>query len=96
MKVLKHAHVLKTHISGLSPESSVINNLPGRSSGLFPVYCLPTPAERDSGCSVNIFRFVTCRTHSYGDSAGFTPDFPFNPDFAGTRSAAKVMECGDF
>jgi hypothetical protein len=24
-------------------------------------------------------------THSYGDSAGITPDFPFNPAEAGTR-----------
>ena len=28
--------------------------------------------------------------YSYGDSAGFTPDFPFNPDGSGTCSGAKV------
>jgi len=26
-------------------------------------------------------------THSYGDSAGFTPDFPFNPPLAEPKSA---------
>ena len=30
--------------------------------------------------------------YSYGDSAGLTPDFPFNPAHAGTKSVANVME----
>jgi len=25
--------------------------------------------------------FIARLPHSYGDSAGFAPDFPFNPDF---------------
>jgi hypothetical protein len=29
--------------------------------------------------------------YSYGDSAGFSPDFPFNPAGAGTKSATNVM-----
>jgi hypothetical protein len=28
--------------------------------------------------------------YSYGDSAGFSPDFPFNPTNAGTKFAANV------
>jgi hypothetical protein len=31
-------------------------------------------------------------TYSYGDSAGFTPDFPFNDDEASTKIGVKVME----
>jgi len=32
------------------------------------------------------------RVYSYGDSAGFQPDFPFNPDLtSGTKSVAKVQ-----
>ena len=27
--------------------------------------------------------FIACLPHSYGDSAGFAPDFPFNLDFLG-------------
>jgi len=33
-------------------------------------------------------------TYSYGDSAGITPDFPFNPVMAGTNYAANVMAGG--
>jgi hypothetical protein len=31
------------------------------------------------------------RAYSYGDSAGFTPDFPFNPEHSGTNYGAKVI-----
>jgi|GEM_PF-3659097 len=30
------------------------------------------------------------KAYSYGDSAGFTPDFPFNPEPSGTKYAANV------
>jgi hypothetical protein len=30
-------------------------------------------------------------TYSYGDSAGFAPDFPFNDDEASTKIGVKVM-----
>ncbi len=33
--------------------------------------------------------------YSYGDSAGFTPDFPFNPECSGTKFAANVGSFGD-
>lgn len=38
--------------------------------------------------------FGARRFYSYGDSAGFSPDFPFNPDVyrQETKSAANVME----
>ena len=29
-------------------------------------------------------------TYSYGDSAGFTPDFPFNDDVSSTEFGAKI------
>jgi hypothetical protein len=45
----------------------------------------PSRLSRDSGCSVNFFPLKRNETHSYGDSAGITPDFPFNPAMAGTR-----------
>jgi O-methyltransferase len=32
------------------------------------------------------------RVYSYGDSAGFTPDFPFNPPPGGTKITTKVKE----
>ena len=32
------------------------------------------------------------RAYSYGDSAGFTPDFPFNPERSGTIYSAKVAD----
>jgi hypothetical protein len=31
-------------------------------------------------------------TYSYGDSAGFAPDFPFNDDEASTKIGVKIME----
>jgi len=31
-------------------------------------------------------------TYSYGDSAGFAPDFPFNDGEASTKIGVKVME----
>lgn len=33
---------------------------------------------------------VLRKAYSYGDSAGLTPDFPFNPAPAGTKYAANV------
>jgi len=75
-------------ISGLSPESSVINIVSGRSSGLFPVYGLPIPPQAGQWLQCKQFDSVfggTDEIHSYGDSAGITPDFPFNPAEAGTR-----------
>ncbi len=68
-----------------SPESVAINMLPGRSSGLFPVYCLPILRFAGQWPQCKQFRFKRIETHSYGDSAGITPDFPFNPALAGTR-----------
>ena len=82
-------------ISGLSPESSVINIVSGRSSGLFPVYGLPIPPQAGQWLQCKQFDSVfggTDEIHSYGDSAGITPDFPFNPAEAGT-DAANVKEC---
>ena len=32
------------------------------------------------------------KAYSYGDSAGFTPDFPFNPAIAGTNYVANVTD----
>jgi hypothetical protein len=32
----------------------------------------------------------TLKAYSYGDSAGITPDFPFNPAVAGTKYTANV------
>jgi hypothetical protein len=35
-------------------------------------------------------------TYSYGDSAGFTPDFPFNPGhIRGPKITTKVKEFGE-
>jgi hypothetical protein len=28
--------------------------------------------------------------YSYGDSAGITPDFPFNSDYSETKNSAKI------
>jgi len=66
----------------------------GRSSGLFPVYCLPIPPKAGQWRSVNISvppLAERLETYSYGDSAGFAPDFPFNPAKRGP-DAANVME----
>jgi hypothetical protein len=41
----------------------------------------------DSG--VKIGQFVR-RAYSYGDSAGFTPDFPFKDAIASTKIAANL------
>ena len=50
----------------------------------------------DSGLSINSFCFPHAagqiETYSYGDSAGITPDFPFNPAMR-EPDAANVMEC---
>ena len=71
---------------------------PGRSSGLFPVYCLPIPPKAAQWRSVNLLLITLCdkhETHSYGDSAGISPDFPFNPSHSSRDrgpDATNVME----
>jgi hypothetical protein len=85
MEVLNHAHDCKTCISGLSPESSVIKKSTWQVFWLVPCLLPSHPPVDEQWPGVNNFRRIVCRTHSYGDSAGFTPDFPFNPDIAGTR-----------
>ena len=34
-------------------------------------------------CGINSSAYNAIETHSYGDSAGFSPDFPFNPAIRG-------------
>src|ERR1700676_5576013 len=46
----------------------------------------PSRLRRDSGRSVNS-SFFSEETYSYGDSAGITPDFPFNPALRGPDAA---------
>jgi hypothetical protein len=59
----------------------VIEILPGRSSGSFPVQHLPVPAEQ--WLKNEPLQAAACGTYSYGDSAGLAPDFPFNPALRG-------------
>jgi hypothetical protein len=41
----------------------------------------------DSTCEL----VTTRRLYSYGDSTGFTPDFPFHPDAIGNQIIANVV-----
>jgi hypothetical protein len=67
----------------LSPESVAIIDL--YLAGLLACFlftAFPSRPEAAQWRSVNHFRTAlggTDETHSYGDSAGITPDFPFNP-----------------
>ena len=68
----------------LSPESFAIHYM--HLAGLLACFlftAFPSRHWRNSGCSVNISRLRRDETHSYGDSAGISPDFPFNPSRLG-------------
>jgi hypothetical protein len=65
----------------------------GRSSGL-PFFLSPS-RNRIQWLFDRTFVFIAFQhrnrkgAYSYGDSAGFTPDFPFNPAIAGTVCGCK-------
>jgi hypothetical protein len=40
---------------------------------------------------IHHFLLTIHHLYSYGDSTGFAPDFPFNPDSSGTKSATNVV-----
>jgi hypothetical protein len=66
-------------ISGFSPESSVILFEPGRSSGLLMSEHLPVKKQWYVDPDIEWAKLKLPHTaYSYGDSAGFAPDFPFN------------------
>lgn len=69
----------------------------GRSSGLLSVEHLPIPcgtvAEDPTVVKRETFHE---KAYSYGDSAGITPDFPFNGAHAPTNHDANVMDCCTF
>jgi hypothetical protein len=61
-----------------------------------PVY-LPIRKNADSGmrsyrsCPGNASGDAPGGTYSYGDSAGLTPDFPFNDEKTSTKFGAKIL-----
>lgn len=84
----------------------VITTDPGRSSGSFHVEHLPGGLlkryiftrprylrAKSSGMKIQqAEEMLPPGTYSYGDSAGFTPDFPFNPPVRGEPKSLQRWE----
>jgi hypothetical protein len=70
------------YIPCFSPESRESSVCTWQVFWLAPVEHLPITFYCNSGLKIQqtcIDKRSTRRAYSYGDSAGFTPDFPFNP-----------------
>lgn len=72
-------------------------NEPGRSSGL-EHFTFPSRRSVTVACRIFALQFPLQEfeeaPYSYGDSAGLSPDFPFNPGF-GRQEPDAVQMCGN-
>jgi len=62
----------------------------GRSSGLLSAEHLPVPRHSGLYFQQRGSYYCALKAYSYGDSAGFAPDFPFNGAEAPTNNGANV------